>query len=60
MAAEVADEGAALASGQLLVVQLLSGLAEGRRVDGLGQGVDVARAHLMEGEEDLVAEVVDK
>jgi len=60
MAAEVADKGAAPACGELLVLELLSGLSEGRRVDGLGEGVEVARAHLVEGEEDLVAEVVDQ
>jgi hypothetical protein len=60
MAAEVADKGAALASGTLPVLHLLPDVAEGLRVDGLGQKVEVARAHLVEGEKDLVAEVVDQ
>src|SRR4051812_7461669 len=60
MAAEVADKGAALASGTLAVRQLLSGVAEGLGVDRLGQKVEVAGAHLVEGQKDLVAEVVDQ
>lgn len=60
MAAEVTDEGAALASGPLQVLQLPSGLAVGLRVDGPRQKVEVAGAHLMVGQKDLIAEVVDQ
>ena len=60
MAVEVTDEGAALASGLLQVVQVLPGAAVGPRIDGLGQHVQMASTHLMKGHEELIAEIVDQ
>ena len=60
MKAEAPDEGAALAGRLLLLLQLVSGLAVGLRVDGLGPQVEGSGSHLMVGEQELITEVVDQ
>ena len=60
MKAEAPDEGAALAGRLLLLLQLVSGLAVGLRVDGLGQQVEGSGGHLLVGEQELITEVVDQ
>ena len=59
MAVQVTDVGAALASRALHLVKALPGASVGLRVDGVGQQVHTARAHLMIGKQELSAQVVD-
>ena len=59
MAVEVADDGSALASGALQLFDATPGAPVGGGVDGLGHQIDKAGAHLLVGEQDLGAEVVD-
>lgn len=60
MAVEVADGGAALASGLLQLVQLLPGGAVCLRIDGTRQQIQLAGAHLMVRQQKLIPEVVDQ